>query len=63
VNGTLASLAQGILVPLAKRQIKSLVKSFQDALESNGNATQSSAGPTGGSSSMRGPGQQKEAQP
>ncbi len=32
VNGTLASLAQGILVPLAKRQIKLLVKSCQDRL-------------------------------
>ena len=32
VNGTLASLAQGILVPLAKRQIKSLVKTCQDRL-------------------------------
>jgi carbon monoxide dehydrogenase subunit G len=33
VNGTLASLAQGILVPLAKRQIKSLVKTVQDAFK------------------------------
>lgn len=32
VNGTLASLAQGILIPLAKRQIKSLVKACQDQL-------------------------------
>ncbi len=32
VNGTLASLAQGILVPLAKRQIKALVKACQDQL-------------------------------
>ena len=32
VNGTLASLAQGILVPLAKRQIKLLVRSCQDQL-------------------------------
>jgi carbon monoxide dehydrogenase subunit G len=32
VNGTLASLAQGILVPLAKRQIKLLVRSCQDRL-------------------------------
>ena len=32
VNGTLASLAQGILVPLAKRQIKALVKTCQDRL-------------------------------
>lgn len=32
VNGTLASLAQGILVPLAKRQIKALVKACQDHL-------------------------------
>jgi uncharacterized protein len=32
VNGTLASLAQGILVPLAKRQIKLLVKSCQNRL-------------------------------
>ena len=32
VNGTLASLAQGILVPLAKRQIRSLVKTCQDRL-------------------------------
>jgi carbon monoxide dehydrogenase subunit G len=62
VNGTLASLAQGILVPLAKRQIKSLVKSFQDALASSENATQS-AGLTGGRSSMRGLVPKKEAQP
>jgi carbon monoxide dehydrogenase subunit G len=33
VNGTLASLAQGILVPLAKRQIRSLVQSCQNRLE------------------------------
>ncbi len=32
VNGTLASLAQGILVPLAKRQIRLLVKTCQDRL-------------------------------
>jgi carbon monoxide dehydrogenase subunit G len=32
VNGTLASLAQGILVPLAKRQIKLLVRACQDRL-------------------------------
>jgi uncharacterized protein len=32
VSGTLASLAQGILIPLAKRQIKSLVKSVHVAL-------------------------------
>lgn len=32
VNGTLASLAQGILIPLAKRQIKALVKTCQDRL-------------------------------
>lgn len=32
VNGTLASLAQGILVPLAKRQIKLLIKACQDHL-------------------------------
>jgi carbon monoxide dehydrogenase subunit G len=32
VSGTLASLAQGILLPLAKRQIKSLVVSVQKAL-------------------------------
>jgi carbon monoxide dehydrogenase subunit G len=32
VNGTLASLAQGILIPLAKRQIKALVKACQDQL-------------------------------
>jgi carbon monoxide dehydrogenase subunit G len=32
VNGMLASLAQGILVPLAKRQIKLLVKTCQNEL-------------------------------
>lgn len=32
VNGMLASLAQGILIPLAKRQIKLLVKTWQDHL-------------------------------
>lgn len=32
VNGMLASLAQGILIPLAKRQIKLLVKTCQDEL-------------------------------
>ncbi len=32
VSGTLASLAQGILLPLAKRQIKSLVASVRTAL-------------------------------
>jgi carbon monoxide dehydrogenase subunit G len=32
VNGTLASLAQGILIPLAKRQIRALVKTCQDRL-------------------------------
>ena len=32
VSGTLASLAQGILLPLAKRQINSLVKSVHEAL-------------------------------
>lgn len=62
VNGMLASLAQGILVPLAKRQIKSMVKSFQDALGPTGSATQSSAGrPTRGMASMRGLFQKKEA--
>lgn len=34
VNGTLASLAQGILVPLAKRQIRSLVQTCQSRLGS-----------------------------
>ena len=32
VNGTLVSLAQGILIPLAKRQIRLLVRSCQDHL-------------------------------
>ena len=32
VNGTLASLAQGNSIPLAKRQIKALVKTCQDRL-------------------------------
>jgi uncharacterized protein len=32
VSGTLASLAQGILVPLAKRQIKTLIQACQDHL-------------------------------
>jgi carbon monoxide dehydrogenase subunit G len=59
VNGTLASLAQGILVPLAKRQIKSLVKSFQDALDSSASAARFSAEPTRG----RGLARNEEAQP
>jgi carbon monoxide dehydrogenase subunit G len=32
VNGTLASLARGILIPLAKRQIRMLVKTCQERL-------------------------------
>jgi carbon monoxide dehydrogenase subunit G len=56
VNGTLASLAQGILVPLAKRQIKSMVKSFQDALQPTaGAARTSAAGLPGDTSPPRGP--------
>lgn len=35
VSGTLASLARGILLPLAKRQIKSLVASVQKALDAD----------------------------
>jgi carbon monoxide dehydrogenase subunit G len=62
VNGTLASLAQGILVPLAKRQIKSLVQSFQDALQSSGSGTRAAGGLGRGTPSM--PGRtEKEAQP
>ena len=63
VNGTLASLAQGILVPLAKRQIKSLVKSFQDALQSSASGTRAAGGPVRGASSMPGRIEKEEAQP
>jgi carbon monoxide dehydrogenase subunit G len=63
VNGTLASLAQGILVPLAKRQIKSLVKSFQDALRPGGNTTQSADGLARGTWPIRGLAKQKEPRP
>jgi carbon monoxide dehydrogenase subunit G len=35
VSGTLASLARGILLPLAKRQIKSLVAAVQQALNAD----------------------------
>jgi carbon monoxide dehydrogenase subunit G len=35
VSGTLASLARGMLLPLAKRQIKSLIASVQQALNAD----------------------------
>jgi carbon monoxide dehydrogenase subunit G len=63
VNGRLASLAQGILVPLAKRQITSLVNSFQDALQSSGSATRSSAELGRDTSSRPGLIEKEEAQP
>src|SRR5262249_31955243 len=44
VNGTLASLARVFWVPLANRQIQSLVKTFQEPLSRAGNATQPAAG-------------------
>lgn len=55
VSGTLASLAQGILLPLAKRQIKSLVQAVRATLSGEGEtAAPAPSLVTRGTTSLRG---------